>query len=90
MTNQRNILTKYGLYGEKILSKYIEEVEENDCTNREGLAAGAYFTSMFGKGFNRRDEENEINKVLNYLYSILLSIFSRCIVEYGYITHLGI
>ncbi|MDR2636308.1 MAG: type II CRISPR-associated endonuclease Cas1 [Mycoplasmataceae bacterium] len=89
--NQSKILEKYNftLQAEMLL-RYCCEVQDNDISNREGHAASVYFTSIFGKSFNRRDNENEINKVLNYLYSILLSCFSRVVIEYGYSNQLGI
>jgi CRISPR/Cas system-associated endonuclease Cas1 len=74
----------------ELLDEYAKNVEKNDVTNREGHAAKVYFNSLFGKDFNRRDEENETNHVLNYLYSLILSIFNRVLVEYGYNTQLGI
>lgn len=72
-----------------LLKNYIEEIQYEDKTNREGHAAKVYFTALFGKGFTRTIE-NPINASLNYGYSILLSTFSREIVSNGYITQLGI
>ncbi len=73
----------------KILDDYIKNVEACDKTNREGHAAKVYFNAIFGKQFSRQDSNN-INKALNYGYSVLLSCFNREIVKLGYLTQLGI
>lgn len=66
-----------------------QEVEILDPTNREGYAAKTYFSRMFGKEFTR-DLSSPINSALDYGYSILLSNFNREIVNYGYLTQLGL
>lgn len=71
------------------LKKYLKEVELNDSTNREGLAAKIYFAALFGAGFSR-SEDNRINAALNYGYSILLSAFNREIAANGFLTQLGL
>lgn len=71
------------------LIDYSNEIENGDITNREGHAAKVYFNALFGTKFNR-DQDNEINKYLNYGYSILLSSINREIKMYGYLTELGI
>ena len=68
---------------------YIEELEFNDATNREGHAAKVYFNAMFGKGFSRTDE-NPINAALNYGYNLILSCVNREVVCNGYLTELGL
>jgi len=60
-----------------------------DKTNREGHAAKVYFNSLFGTDFSR-DKEININKYLNYGYSIILSAFNREIKNMGYLTEIGI
>lgn len=72
------------------LIEYIDEIEIGDSTNREGHAAKVYFNSLFGVMFTRTDKDNIINAMLNYGYSILLSIVSREVVNNGYITQIGI
>ncbi len=72
-----------------LLEKYINEVEEGDVTNREGLAAKAYFRELFGKNFNR-NEDNIINASLNYGYSIIRSQICRSLVARGLNPHFGI
>lgn len=73
----------------KLLNSYLNTIEHNDETNREGHAAKVYFNSLFGKEFTRSDD-TPINACLNYGYTILLSAFNREIVASGYITQLGI
>lgn len=86
---QADNLLYFGLEQEKMLRQYIEEIEFNDESNREGHAAKVYFNAMFGKDFSRTDE-CPINAMLNYGYSIILSIFNREIVANGYNTMLGL
>ena len=73
----------------KLLNIYLENVKNNDITNREGHSAKVYFNALFGMEFLRRDESH-INSALNYGYSVLLSCFNREIVKCGYLTQLGI
>lgn len=73
----------------KLLKKYLDELQHNDQTNREGHAAKVYFNALFGKGFSR-SQDNDINAGLNYGYSIILSIFNREIVAQGFLTQLGL
>lgn len=91
LINQREVL-KY-LKKEKeaieILSKYIDEVELLDSTNREGLGAKIYFRALFGSNFIRR-EESIINTCLNYGYAIFRSQIARSLVAHGLNAHFGI
>lgn len=89
INNQMNLLKQFNKDEYKLLKKYVEEVEFNDITNREGHAAKVYFNSLFGKGFSRSDDTN-INAALDYGYSILLSAINRHIVSNGYLTQIGI
>lgn len=41
-----------------IIETALNEIEINDVSNREAVAARAYFPAIFGKGFSR-DELNE-------------------------------
>lgn len=90
LNQANNLLLTNHIEEYKKLMQYIDEVEEADLTNREGHSAKVYFNAIFGKGFSRDDEENVINKYLNYGYSILLSSFNREIKSMGYLTELGI
>ena len=72
-----------------VLQQYKNEVELDDKTNREGIAAKIYFKTLFGKDFSR-SEYCEENIYLDYGYSIILSAINRIIKMYGYYTELGI
>lgn len=65
------------------------EVEDNDATNREGLAAKMYFRELFGPNFIRFDDD-VVNAGLNYGYSILRSLISKTLVAKGLNPTLGI
>lgn len=86
---QAKNLEFYNLNEAGLLYDYIDEIEFNDRSNREGHAAKVYFNAMFGKNFSRNDE-CPINAMLNYGYSIILSCINREIVCSGYSTMLGI
>ncbi len=87
--NQRNNLYSFQLKEYELLDTYLDELEFNDTTNREGHAAKVYFNAMFGKSFSRSDE-CPVNAMLDYGYSIILSCINREIVSNGYITQLGL
>ncbi len=72
-----------------VLASYRADVRSGDPTNREAAAASLYFSTLFGKEFNR-DLDIPINACLNYGYSVLLSRVSREIVSRGYLTQVGI
>ncbi len=71
------------------LLQHAKEVHSGDTTNREAAAACLYFTTLFGKDFNR-DIDCWINASLNYGYDILMSKCAREIISYGYLTEVGI
>ena len=89
ISNQYRLLRDLGCEEMKLLEQYIQELQFNDSTNREGHAAKVYFNSIFGKSFTRT-HDNPINAGLNYGYAIILSVFNREIVAGGYITQLGL
>ncbi len=88
---QSVVLEKHGRDPSKhsLLKTYIPDVLFGDESNREGHAAKVYFNSLFYEGFSRSDDSN-INVILNYGYSIVLSLFNRALVSSGYLTQLGI
>lgn len=73
----------------EMLKTYASQVDENDCTNREGHAAKVYFNCLLGMG-NSRQNGSFINGCLNYGYAVLLSLFNREIAASGYLTQLGV
>lgn len=87
---QRSFLKDVGHNAEAdMLQAYVESVEYNDVTNREGHAAKVYFNALFGKDFTR-SEECVTNAALNYGYSLILSLINREVVGSGYLTQLGL
>lgn len=68
---------------------YIEDVQPNDNTNREGHAAKVYFNKLFGMGFVRGADTPQ-NWALNYGYSLLMSLFTKTIITRGLLTEVGI
>ena len=86
---QRDLLKTLNKVEAGLLTEYLQEMEYNDATNREGHAAKVYFNALFGKDFSR-SLEIPINAALNYGYAIILSAVNREIVKAGYITQLGL
>lgn len=74
-------------YTDLILEK--DHLLENDESNREAVIARKYFSRIFG-GEYTRGEENNLNAMLNYGYTILLSATNQEIASAGYLTQLGI
>lgn len=72
------------------LEQLIVQVSQNDSSNREAVAARMYFTRLFGSSFVRHNDDEPINALLNYGYSILLSTVAREISLNGFLTELGI
>lgn len=87
--NQALCLEYFNLGKAQQLYQYIDEIEFNDATNREGHAAKVYFNALFGKSFSR-SQENPVNAALNYGYSLLLSCVNREIACAGYLTQIGL
>lgn len=86
---QKELLEYLGKEESALLAGYLQEINWNDESNREGHAAKVYFNALFGLDFTRT-ADNFINAALNYGYSIILSAFTREIVANGYITQLGL
>ncbi|MBQ7373111.1 MAG: type II CRISPR-associated endonuclease Cas1 [Clostridia bacterium] len=85
----KHLIEKGFVEQSKLLLSYIDEIKDNDATNREGHAAKVYFNCILGDGVSRK-EGNFLNGCLNYGYAVLLSAFNREIVASGYLTQLGI
>ena len=86
--NQIAVLANYHLNKDEVQSE-LDQLEINDESNREAIAARKYFMLLFDKNFVRRDT-NAINATLDYGYAILLSSFNREIALNGYLTYFGI
>ena len=86
--NQIAVLENYHLAKDDVQNE-LDQLEINDESNREAVAARKYFMLLFDKDFVRRDT-SAINAALDYGYAILLSSFNREIVMNGYLTYFGI
>lgn len=86
---QKCLLDRLGKGSVNKLKNFSTQVREGDKSNREAVAAGVYFTALFGNEFTRHAGD-ELNAALNYGYAILCSAFSRLISLHGYSTALGI
>lgn len=65
-------------------------VKIGDAENLEAQSAAVYFPAIFGKSFNRRDDEDVRNALLNYGYSIIRGCIARSIVAHGLLPQIGI
>ena len=91
INNQATLLQIFGHKEEADkLFEFREQVVGEDETNREGISSKIYFSTLFGKEFERKDSANPLNTYLNYGYSIILSAFNREVNCLGYLTQLGI
>ena len=88
ITNQIAVLKNYQLEWQNVQDE-LDQLELNDATNREAIAARKYFMTLFDKTFVRRDN-NAVNGALDYGYAILLASFNREIAVNGYLSYLGI
>ncbi len=86
--NQIAVLENYHLAKDDVQNE-LDQLEINDESNREAIAARKYFMLLFDKNFVRRDT-SAVNAALDYGYAILLSSFNREIVMNGYLTYFGI
>lgn len=89
LRRQRAHLRRRGLPQAEQLTAYLEQLQWNDATNREGHGAKVYFNALFGLEFTRTDG-SAWNAALNYGYSLILSAINREISAAGYFNQLGI
>ncbi|MBE0467967.1 MAG: type II CRISPR-associated endonuclease Cas1 [Methyloprofundus sp.] len=71
------------------LYTFARQVKSGDPDNYEAQAAQLYFKTLFGKGFQRRDE-SLVNAALNYSYSLVRSALARSLVAYGFLPAFGL
>ncbi len=67
----------------KRFDELIKEVQSGDKTNREAMAAKLYWQALFKEGFQRGDEQNGINSLLNYGYAIIRAAMARAVMGAG-------
>lgn len=84
ITNQALLVEK--LFDDKeCFEKLLElanSIKELDISNREGHASKIYWHRLFGIKFKRHNDDY-INSLLNYGYTILRSYFTRSIIKKG-------
>jgi CRISPR-associated protein Cas1 len=74
-------------------SKLLElskRILSGDSDNKEAQASKIYFAALFGNNFSRDDEDNIVNILLNYSYSLVRGSISRELVAHGFIPSIGI
>jgi CRISPR-associated protein Cas1 len=89
ISNQSSCLGKLGKKEAMMLLDMVKKVESGDSSYMESAAASIYFKSLFGNDFTRSDDNN-INALLNYSYSLVRGAISRVLVSYGFVTCLGL
>ena len=62
----------------------------NDASNNEGVAAGIYFKSLYGKEFIRDRLNADTNLLLNYTYTVLRASVARAVAGNGLLPYLGL
>ncbi|MGV2392810.1 UNVERIFIED_CONTAM: type II CRISPR-associated endonuclease Cas1 [Campylobacter lari] len=77
------------IFEEKMIN-YANTIKFMDLSNNEAHAAKLYFKYIFTERFRRNDEDNVINKMLNYGYAVLLSYVVRALVAKGFDARLGL
>ncbi len=87
--NQAAVLDMCGKDG-RVLRPYYQNVKSGDSDNREGLAAKAYWSCLFGPGFKRDREGSPPNALLNYGYAVLRAMVARALMGSGLLPNIGI
>lgn len=87
--NQAASLRLAGCSGENHISSLARRVRSGDPDNLESQAALAYFTSLFGAHFTRKDA-TWINAALNYGYAVLRGSIARGLVAHGLHPSIGL
>ena len=76
--NQANTLRYFNKPNKK-LERLACEVKSGDSTNTEAVSAQYYWKALLGKNFVRNTDEQGINALLNYGYSIVRAMIARAI-----------
>ncbi len=71
------------------MESYARRVRSGDSERMEGQAAAFYFSKLFGKDF-QRGQEQWTNAALNYGYSILRGTIARGLVAHGLMPSIGL
>lgn len=65
------------------LKQHLDNIEDGDITNKEGIIAKIYWNKLFDKNFERQSDTNQINAILNYGYAIINAMITRSIIKKG-------
>lgn len=87
--NQALHLEKQSLPYQQLIT-FSKKVMSDDTTNREGIAARIYWTTLMGNTFIRNRESENINTLFNYGYIILRAAVARALVGSGLLPTIGI
>ena len=87
--NQALCLEYLDRNGSQVVRSIAKTVESGDASNREAYAARQYFQNLFNRSFTRRSDD-PTNRLLNYGYAIMRGAVARSLVNYGFMTCLGI
>lgn len=79
---QAHVLQVQGREKARLL-RLAEMVKSGDSTNHEAMAARIYFPLLFGEGFIRNRNAEDINSLLNYGYTILRAAVARGVMAAG-------
>ena len=91
IVNQAAILGRHGKAAtSQRLLKLSKQVKSGDVENCEGVAAAAYWPSLFGSEFVRLRGGVDFNAPLNYGYAVLRAAVARAIVGAGMLPVLGL
>ncbi|MGL4343151.1 MAG: type II CRISPR-associated endonuclease Cas1 [Metamycoplasmataceae bacterium] len=87
INNQKELIKKIfkDSKNNEIVNKLInlkKDLKDYDITNREGHASKIYWHTLFGINFKRFNDDY-LNKLLNYGYTILRAYFTRAIIKKG-------
>ncbi|WP_320127527.1 type II CRISPR-associated endonuclease Cas1 [uncultured Sphaerochaeta sp.] len=89
--NQSFVLQMFGKDSTALLlENYSNQVLSGDSSNREAIAAKAYWNALLGDDFIRDPNLPGINSFLNYGYAILRGIIARAVCCVGLHPSLGI
>lgn len=90
--NQSLVLEWFKPNSSKIarLRQLSKTVKSGDTGNNEAIAAQIYFRELFGNDFRRDRSMNNVNILLNYIYTVLRACVARAIAGVGLLPALGI
>ena len=86
LANQASVLDLFGLDG-SVVKSLVKTVQSGDATNRESVAASAYFKQLLPQGGRRN---SEFSPALDYGYSVLRAGIGRTAVAGGWLVSRGI